>query len=221
MTALIVSLRKELLLQWRSRARLLALVVFALMTLLLFSFAAGPDAAHLRKNAGGFLFIALLIASTLSLSESFSFETEQRAIEGTLLLPVSARSIFYAKALVTTLQLLVVGLTLVPFVIVFYDAPVSDAGTLCLVIALGAAGLAAPGTLYAAMTSGTEARQTLLPLLLFPLVVPVLIAGARSTSLIITGDPMRQSGSWILLLAAFNAIYWATCGLLVGRVMEE
>jgi heme exporter protein B len=89
------------------------------------------------------------------------------------------------------------------------------------VILLGAAGLAAPGTLYAAMSSRARAKQTLLPLLLFPLVVPVLLSSVKATSLLVLGDPMEQLPSWLTLLACFDAIYWSLCGLLFARVVEE
>ena len=84
-----------------------------------------------------------------------------------------------------------------------------------------AAGLAAPGTIYAAMTAQVRSKQTLLPLLLFPLIVPALLASVKATSLIILGDPMGQVSAWIKLLTAFDAIYWSLCGLLFGRVVEE
>ena len=101
-----------------------------------------------------------------------------------------------------------------------------DAGTLRLlpllgIIVLGSAGLSAPGTLYSAMTSQARARQTLLPLLLFPLVVPVLLASVKATSLLILGDPMGQIRSWAILLIAFDLIYWSLCGLLFDRVVED
>jgi heme exporter protein B len=86
---------------------------------------------------------------------------------------------------------------------------------------LGAAGLSAPGTLYAAMTAQVRAKQTLLPLLLFPLIVPVLLASVKATSLVILGDPMEQGKPWIVLLLAFDLIYWSLCGLLYGRVVED
>jgi heme exporter protein B len=89
------------------------------------------------------------------------------------------------------------------------------------VIVLGTAGLSAPGTLYGAMTAQLKAKQTLLPLLLFPLIVPALLASVKATSLVIQGDPMNQSRSWIILLAAFDLIYWSLCGLLYGRVIED
>src|SRR4029078_697953 len=89
------------------------------------------------------------------------------------------------------------------------------------IIILGAAGLSAPGTLYAAMTAQVKAKQTLLPLLLFPLIVPALLSSVKATSLVILGDPMQSLRSWMLLLGAFDAIYWSLCGLLYPRVIED
>jgi heme exporter protein B len=105
--------------------------------------------------------------------------------------------------------------------VVLYDAGTLRLLSLLWVILLGTAGLSAPGALYAAMTSQIRGRQTLLPLLLFPLVVPVLLAAVKATSLLILGDPMGQLRSWTTLLAAFGVIHWAIGGLLFGRVVED
>jgi heme exporter protein B len=218
---LLAALRKDFLLQWRTRAQVLAILIFGATSLLLFSFAIGPNALALRQHAAGFLWLALLLSSTLSLAESFQAEMEQRALEGLLLLPASARALYYGKALANWGQLAFLGLALVPVMIVLYDAGTTNIGALVGIILLGTAGLSAPGTLYAAMTSQARARQTLLPLLLFPLVVPVLLASAKATSLIILGDPMGQVRSWSLLLVCFDLIYWSLCGLLFGRVVED
>src|SRR5439155_16193544 len=108
---------------------------------------------------------------------------------------------------------------LVPVMVVLYDAGTTHVPQLVAIILLGTAGISAPGTVYAAMTSQTKAKQTLLPLLLFPVIVPVLLAAVKATSLVILGDPMAQSRAWLQLLASFNAIYWALCGVLIGRVI--
>jgi heme exporter protein B len=218
---LTAALRKETLLHWRTRARFLAVFTFGATALLLFSFAVGPNAEALRRHAPGFLWLALLLSSTLTLAESFQSEHEQGALEGLLLLPASPRALFYGKALVNGAQLALLGAALVPFAVVLYDAVLPRPAALSGVILLGAGGLAAPGTLYAAMSSRVRARQALLPLLLFPLVVPVLLASVKSTSLLMTGDPMGQLRSWTLLLVSFDAIYWSLCGLLFERVVEE
>ena len=218
---LTAAIRKEILLQWRTQAQMVAVFVFGAASLLLFSFAVGPVADALRQFSAGFLWLALLLSSTLTLSESFHTEMEHRALEGLLLLPASPRAFYYGKAVANWLRLFVLGVALVPVMIILYDAGTLRIAELLLVIALGAAGLSAPGTLYAAMTAQLRAKQTLLPLLLFPLIVPALLASVKATSLLLLGDPMDQARSWILLLIAFDAIYWSLCGLLFGRVVEE
>jgi len=218
---LVAAFRKEVLLQWRGRAQFLATVVFGATALLLFSFAIGPNASALRQHAAGFLWLALLLSSTLTLLESFQVEMEQRALEGILLLPTSPQAIYYAKAIANWLQLALLGFVLIPLMVVLYNTTATRAPELVGVVLLGAAGLSAPGTLYAAMASQARAKQTLLPLLLFPLVVPVLLSAVKATSLIILGDPMGQRGAWMMLLVLFDAIYWSLCGLLFGRVVEE
>jgi heme exporter protein B len=218
---MIAALRKELLLQWRTRAQAIAVFVFGATALLLFSFAIGPSAGLLRQYAAGFLWLGLLLSSTLTLSEAFHAEMENHALEGLLLLPVSPHILYYAKTLANTIQLVVLGIALVPVMVVLYDAGTTRLLTILLIIILGSGGISAPGTLYSAMTSQARAKQTLLPLLLFPLIVPVLLAAVKATSLAILGDPMEQGRSWMLLLLCFNAIYWSLCGLLFDRVVED
>ncbi|HEX7828169.1 MAG TPA: heme exporter protein CcmB [Thermoanaerobaculia bacterium] len=218
---LTAALRKELLLQWRTRAQFMAVLVFGATSLLLFSFGIGPNAQALRTFSSGFLWLGLLLSSTLTLAESFHGEMENRALEGLLLLPSNPRALYYGKTIANWLQLSLLGCALVPVMVVLYDAGTTELLKLLAVIVLGAAGLAAPGTLYAAMTAQVRAKQTLLPLLLFPLIVPALLASVKATSLVILGDPMGQLKSWIGLLFAFDLIYWSLCGLLYGRVIEE
>lgn len=215
--------RKDLLLEWRGKSRLVSVLLFGVVTLLLFSFAVGPDSTLLRVAAGGFLVLALLLSSTLGLSESFRVEQEQRAIEGLILLPVDPIALYYGKALSNTLFLLLLAPVLTPVALVLYAVEIDALGLLQLLglWALAAAGLSAPGTLYAAMTSRLQSQDVLLPLLLFPLVIPVLMGAVKSVTLVLTGDPMSQMGSWAILLASFAIIYWSLCGLLFPHAIEE
>ncbi len=221
MSLLLVTLRKDLLLQWRQRGHLVAVMAFGCTALLLFSFAVGPDARALRQHAAGFLWLALLLSSTLALGDSFHAESEHGALEGLLLLPAPAVALYYGKALANTVQLTLVGVALLPLTVVLYDAGTSRVFALAGLILLGASALSAPGTLYAALTAAAGARATLLPLLLFPLVVPVLLGAVKATSLLILGDPMGQLEGWVLLLASFNLIHWSLGGLLFARVVED
>ncbi len=219
----LVLVRKDLLLEWRGRSRFLSVVLFGVVTLLLFSFALGPDSAALQAAAAGFLVLALLLSSTLGLAESFRLEQEERALEGLLLLPVDPVALFYGKAIGNTLFLLLLAPILTPVALVLYavDLEAVKIAQLVGLWALAAAGLSAPGTLYAAMTSRLRSQDVLLPLLLFPLVVPVLMGSVKAMALVLSGDPLEQLGSWTVLLAAFAVIYWSLCGLLFPYAIEE
>ena len=215
------ALRKELLLQWRTRSQFMSVFVFGAMALLLFSFGIGPNAEVLRQFSAGFLWLGLLLSSTLTLAESFHDEMENRALEGLLLLPADPRTLFYAKAIANWIQLSLLGTALVPIMVILYDAGTTRLLSLVGLIILGTAGLSAPGTLYAAMTAQIKAKQTLLPLLLFPLIAPALLASVKATSLVILGDPMQTLNSGLMLLGSFDAIYWTLCGLLYPFVVED
>lgn len=214
-------LTKDLLVEWRSRAQMVAVLGFAVVVLLLFSFAVGPDSTLLAKHAGGYLWLALLLASTLLLSRSLQTETETGALEALLLAPMPAPAIFYGKAIANTGLLVMVALIAVPM-----DLGITGSGVienplyLVAIVLLGAAGIAAPGTFYATLTARVAGRQILLPLLLFPLVVPALLAAVKATSLVLTGDAMGQLPSWLLLLGMFDLVYWAICGALFEKVVE-
>lgn len=215
--------RKDLLLEWRGRARALAVLLFGTVTLLLFSFAVGPDSTALRAGAAGFLVLALLLSSTMALAESFRLEQENHALEGLLLSPVMPMALFYGKALSNTLFLVLLAPVLTPIAAILYAVDLEPAAFFGVIAiwALAAAGLSAPGTLYAAMTSRLSSQDVLLPLLLFPLVVPVLLGSVKAMDLLLTGDPMGQLRSWTLLLAGFDVIYWSLCGVLSSYVVEE
>jgi heme exporter protein B len=217
-----VLLCKDLLLEWRTRARLNALVFFALATLLLFSFALGPDTKLLQRHAAGYLWLAILFSSVLSLAESFRVEQENACLDGLRLAPADARAIFLSKALGNALLLWLLAVLLFPVMAALYDVTVAQsAGPLALVLALGCLGISAPGTLYAAIAGHARARDVLLPLLLFPLVIPALLAAVKATSLVLQGDPMGQLGSWLGLLAAFAVTYWGLGFALFPRVVED
>ena len=215
--------RKDLLLEWRGRSRIISVLLFGVVTLLLFSFAVGPDSIALQASAAGFLVLALLLSSTLGLSESFRLEQEQRAVEGLLLLPVDPIALYYGKAISNTLFLMLLAPILTPVALILYAVELEPIRLLVLLglWAIAAAGLSAPGTLYAAMTSRLQSQDVLLPLLLFPLVVPVLLGSVKAVDLILTGDPMEQIRSWTILLVSFAVIYWSICGLLFPHAIEE
>lgn len=213
---------KDLRVEWRGRARAAAVLGFAGTVLLLFSFAASADAKTLASHAGGYFWLALLLGSVLSLADSFRVETEDDALDTLLLLPVDPRAIFLGKALARSAALALLALLLLPIAGVLYGVGIEGSVLhLLAFIVLGVAGLAAPGTLYAAMTSQVRGREVLLPLLLFPLVVPVVLAVVKGTALALGGDPMNQAPSWLGLLVVLDLVYWSACPLVFGAVVER
>jgi heme exporter protein B len=221
MSQIIAVLKKDLLIEWRTASRTVALISFSAILLLILSFAIGADSKALQQHASAYIWIAVLLSSTMLLERSFRLEIEAGALHSLLLGPVKPAALFYGKALATTAQLMLLAVVTLPLVVVFCDAQLQgEAWVLWLTIVLGTAGLAAPGTLYAAMIARIQGRQLMLPLLLFPLVVPVLVAAVKATSLAMLGDPMDQAGSWMALLGCFNLVYWGLAGVLFGRVLE-
>ena len=213
-------LHKEFLLTWRSRAHMIAALTFALATLLLFSFAAGADSLLLQRLAPGFLWLAVLLASNLTLQASFDAELQDAALDG-LIMHASAAAIFTSKAVVNWLFLLSLGIVLLPLVAGLYDASIGDPVRLLACLLAGSAGLAAPGTLYAALAGRSRAAGFLLPLLYFPLVVPAVVAAVKATELAFFGDPMTQWGGWMSLLLAFDLIFWSLCAALAAAILED
>ncbi len=219
---LVAVLRKDLLVEWRGRARAVGIVIYALILLLLLSFAIGPDTTALRAHAAGYIWLTVLTASTLLLTQSFTNEVEGGALEALLLLPTSPVALYYGKALANFGVLVGLSLATVGFGVVLCDLTlVASPGLLLLVLVLGCGGLAAPGTLYAGLTVRTGAQQLMLPLLMFPLVVPSLLAAVKATQLCFEADVMGQVGSWLGVLVAFNTVYWALCGVLFIKVVDE
>jgi heme exporter protein B len=214
--------RKDLLIEWRTKARLNALVFFAFATLLLFSFALGPDTRLLQRNAGGYLWLAILFSSILALGESFRIEAENASLDGIRLAPADARAVFLGKALGNTALLFGLGWLLIPVMVALYDVTIAmETWRLGLVLLLGCLAISAPGTIYSAIANNARARDVLLPLLLFPLVVPALLAATKATTLVLQGDPMDQLGSWLGLLTGFDVIYWSLGFLLFPKVIED
>lgn len=221
MSQILAVFQKDLFIERRAASRTVALLSFAGILLLILSFAIGADSRALQQHAAAYIWIGVLLCSTMLLERSFRLEVEAGALHSLILGPVRPSALFYGKALANTIQLIGLAIVTIPLVIVFCDASFDgETHVLWLTIVLGSAGLSAPGTLYAAMIARMQGKQLMLPLLLFPLVVPVLVAAVKATSLAMLGDPMDQAGGWLTLLVCFNLVFWSLSGVLFGRVLE-
>lgn len=212
---------RELRIEWRDRSRMTGLFVYGAALVLMVAFAM-PGPHVLPDLAGGALWLGLVLASSRSLDASFAVELELGALDALVRWPVPPAAIFYGKALANTVILVVVAAVLLPLVGVLYHA--DTRGPLILlpaIVVAGCAAIAAPGTLVASLTSRARGSSALLPVLLFPLLVPVLLAASRATSLVLQGDPMDQADDWLGVLLVFNALHWSLDPLLFARVVDE
>ena len=213
---------KDLTAEARSKSNFNSVVFFAALTLLLFGFALGPDQDRLHQAAGGIVWLTILFSGVLCFNRSYEQELEGGALDTLLLYPGERRSIFLGKLLANLGFVLLVEVILVPTAALLYDLDLARAPiALVSVLLLGTIGFVALGTFYAAMASRLRAREVLLPLLLFPMLVPVIVGAVEATSALLSGDVMGNAGNWIRLLAAFDLIFLTASIVFFDYVIEE
>lgn len=200
---------KDLTAEWRTRANFNAVTFFGALMLLLFGFALGPDAETLRRAAPGIIWLTVLFSGVLAFNRSYQIELENDALEALLGYPGDRRSIFVGKLTANLTFVLLVEAVIVPLTAVLYGLSLGRPLLgLVGVLLLGTFGFVTLGTFYSALSSRSRAREVLLPLLLFPMLVPLLIAAAQATSALLAGDAMGDARTWMGVLAAFDVIFF-------------
>jgi len=209
---------KDLRTELRNKEAISAALSFTLVVILLFSFAFDPVSyPEVRDLAGGLLWIAYLFAGILLLNRSFARESANDCIEAIVASPVSGGALFIGKAVSSCLLLLILELASLPLFGVFYLMDwTRDFGMLFLVLLLGSWAFTVIGTLFSAVTANNRLRELMLPLLVFPMTLPALIACVQLTTVILLGDPIGDSMAWLRLLFGFDVIF-----TLVGAVLLE
>lgn len=212
---------KDLTSERRSKAGFNAVAFLGVLILLLFGFALGPDAEALRNAAAGALWLAILFAGVLAFNRSYQLELEGNALEPLLLYPAPRWTLYVGKFLANLLFVLMVEAVVVPVAIILFGVRAPGGWLPQIgVLLLGSVGFVALGTFYAAMASRSRAREVLLPLLLFPMLVPVLLSAAEASSAMLAGDPMREAGAWIRLLLTFDVIFVVASVFAFEHVIE-
>jgi heme exporter protein B len=212
---------KDLTTERRSKAGFNGVVALGVTILVLFGFALGPDANAVRDAAAGVLWLAVLFAGVLTFNRSYQVELETGALDQLLLYPGPRWTIFSGKLLANIVFVALMLAIVVPVGIVLFQVTMPAAWPqLLTVLALGVVGIVSLGTFYAAMASRSRAREVLLPLLLFPMLVPVLLAAAQATKALLAGDLMLEAGAWTRLLIAFDIIFLVATHFAFGQVIE-
>jgi heme exporter protein B len=216
-----IILAKELRSEFRSRDLLLTTVVFALLVVVLFSFAFDPSPDESRRFGPGLLWIAFLFAGSLMLHPSFGREHANDTLYALRMAPVDPFAILLGKMLANFVFLLFAELLLLPVFAVLYNVDLLPViGRLILVLILGTLGISITGTVFSAVAAQARMRELLLPLLLLPILTPVLIAAAEATVGLLD-DPPQLARNWVALLAAFDIVFMTASWMLCGYLLEE
>ena len=213
-TILLKDIRCEL----RSKQMWAGMGLFALLVLVIFNFAFDLRVDNRAAVAPGALWVAFVFASFLGLGRTIAAEREHGSLDRLLLCPIDRKAIYLAKLLGNVLFIGVVEIVALPVFAILFNVPFS-AGGLILVVLLGTVGIASVGTLFSAMAAATSARELLLPILVFPLIVPIVIASVRATGalMVVTAN----EPPWLGLIAAFDAIFLSLSTVLFEHVIEE
>lgn len=213
--------RKDLTTELRAKAGFNSVASLGVTILILLGLALGPDAAALRNAAVGAVWLATLFSGVLAFNRSFQVELESGALEPLLQYPGPRWTIFAGKLLGNIMFLtLMVAIVVVAGVVLFGVQIPAGWPSLLGVLALGMVGLVLLGTFYASMASRSRAREVLLPLLLFPMLVPVLIAATTASKALLGADVMHEAGAWIRLLVAYDLVFLTATFIAFEHVIE-
>jgi heme exporter protein B len=215
--ALWTHLMKDLRIEWRSKEAINSMLFFALLVVVLFSLAFDPRGSFSREIAGGVLSVATMFASVSALNQAWSREIRHQVLDAQRMAPAPGSDLFLAKVIANFLFVSIVQLLLAPVFLVMYNLRVEgNPWQLAVVLPLGTWALVANGTFFAALSIRSRNRELLLPLILFPIFIPALLAMVLATTAILTGE--SDPSLWIKLLVGYDIIF-TTVSLILFEVV--
>ncbi len=213
------SLAKDVRLEWRSKDAINAMLFFALLVVVIFSFSFDPNAEESRQIAGGLVWVAVLFAAVVALNQTWARELRNQVLDAYRVSPAPADALFLSKALGNFLFVAVLELLMTPLFLVFFNLrAVGPAWQLVPVALLGTWALVVNGTFFAAISLRTRSREIMLPLLLFPISIPALIAMVRATTVILTGEDSAFLP--LVFLGVYDIVFTTICLLLFEAVLH-
>jgi heme exporter protein B len=211
---------KDLRIEARSRVTLYQVLPFGLVVLLLFAFALDPDRGLLPRVAPGLFWVAVLLAALLAISRAFAVEADNDARDGLRLSGLDGGAVFLGKAGAVAVELLALEVVLGAGVALLYDIELHAVALLVPAVVAATVGVAATGTLYGVLAAGLRVRETLVPVLLLPVVAPVMLGATRACEAALDGVP-SEGWPWVALLGLFATLYTAIGVLAFGPLLEE
>ncbi len=220
-------LQKDVRTEVRTRQMISSMFVFAVLVLLVFNFTLFLDEIRAIELGPGILWVALVFAATLGLNRSFAIEGENRCLSGLMLAPAPRSAIYFGKLLSNVLFMIAMEVFVLPLFVVFFNLSLwelltpTELATFFLVLLLGTVGYAAVGTILAGVAANTTMREVLLPVLLFPVSVPMVIGAAEATRLLFDENPDTSPWIWIRVLLVFTVVFLVVSWLTFEYVIEE
>ncbi|MCL5256194.1 MAG: heme exporter protein CcmB [Chloroflexi bacterium] len=211
---------KDVISELRTKEMLSSMVVFAVLVILIFNFALEVSGVAPDLIVPGVLWVAITFAGILGLNRSMASEKDKGCLEGLMLCPVDRSAIFLGKMLGNVIFMLIVEVVVVPVLSVLFNLPILMPW-LILIVVLGTFGFATVGTLLSTVAVNTRTREVMLPVLLFPIIVPLIIASVKATRAIIIGQAWADILPWLQLLGAFDVIFLVVCLLVFQFVIQE
>jgi heme exporter protein B len=213
---------KDLLLEFRTKDSLNSMLFFGIVVLVVFNFALGSLHDSIRSAAPGILWAAFAFAGTLGLNRTFAAEKENNCLQGLLMLPVDRGVVYLGKMLAATVFMLISEAVLFVFALVFFNLSVwEEIPYLVLVFVIGTLGFASVGTLLSAIAVNTRLREVLLPVILFPVVLPVLVNAVEATGIILNGGGYGGLRLPLSVMSVFTVVFGTLSYLLFEHVLED
>ena len=211
---------KDLRAEYRSRELLGSMLVFALLVILIFNFALELDIRTRETIASGVLWVTFAFSGTLGLNRSMGVEKDRGCLDGLLLAPVDRSAIYFGKVLGNLIFMTIVEAIVLPTFSVLYNLNLINSG-LILVVILGSVGYSAVGTLLSSMAVQARTRDILLPILLFPVSIPLLLAAVKASNGFLQNLEMTDIMPWMNILLVYDVIFIAVAFMLFDYVVEE
>jgi len=219
---MIALILKDLRIELRTKETVTSLLMLGLLILLVLSFAFDPMTRLRDAAAPGVFWVAVIFAGVLGINRSLVRESEQQCLQGLLLAPIDRGTIFLAKTIGNFVVILVAQCFVLVIFILFFNLPFwGTIVRLAPVVLLGLLGFSAIGTLFAAISLRTRAREVMLPLLMLPLATPLFLACVQATALLLDGEPLGAAAQWLNLLIAFDVVFLVVGWLGFEYVLEE
>ena len=220
MRALLAVIWKDLRAELRSREMLSAMLVFALLVIFIFNFALELDVKTRSTVTAGVLWVTFIFAGQLGLNRSMAIEKDRGCLDGLLLAPVDRTAIYFGKMLSNLVFMLIVAAIVLPVYSILYNTNLFNPGLLAIVF-LGSLGYVSVGTLLAAMTVQARTRDILLPILLFPVVIPILVAAVKASEGFLAGTPYPELSYWVNLIIVFGVVFTSVAFMVFEYIVQE